>query len=883
MVDALFSATPRLAVVIPIFRHSVLLVEAIESVLAQTAGFAIRIVLVNDGCPFPETEEVCRDYAFVHPGRIVYLRKPNGGLSDARNHGIRYTLDALPSVEAIYMMDADNALRPDAMMRAMAELDAYPEIDWIYPNIDMFGLTWRSDYGGDYSLLIHTAMNICEAGSLIRRRVFEASVLFDTSFKLGWEDWDFFLSAAERGFRGRNLEDFGFLYRKRPESMLADSERDQAAIGGAMSLKHKALLKPQSLLALEQIEAPRYAIYLSDRNQVLYCVDPLAQGTRTVDPLVFETDYWRARTLPGRYTVPPFTFVMSREIMDVLRQAGLLHWVLWKLENMTTHTEYIAILSIKEIAEDRIWISETITPANGSAHKGAMILAINPKLMEAILQDNNTAWIDSLAQPHCAPAIASVTLALPAEWGLSVSQVPPVAVHGFLLLVHRLHSSTLRSAAFESWDFREIGISLRNKEYELVRKPFNGSVAFPRLKDGRRHIGFLLPLVEFGGVEKVALNIAKALKSRGWVPHAIILSKCDVAFTAEWRETFESTSFLTDTQFSAWGSGHQQYLGTTIPHWAAEGRHGMALGMLHWLDTAANFHGGAFAGIMGQLKRLGVKTIDSLHLNDLSSFARPEGNTQLGLAYEHAFDLFLPCSYQLGDWLHSMGVPREKIVVVQNAPGFEAPTEIVQRGQEARLARGTSEPLRVLYLGRLDRQKGLDRLTTVLHASHARRLNFKWRIIGKSLMANDAAQLAPEMEALLEPPTNDPVALAELYAWADIVLLLSSFEGLSLTVLEAMRSGAVMIATDVGATGEVLKNGENGILLPLDQAVEGCINALENLAKDRSHLHTLSARAYADRAGYDWTEATKDLASRLAPKPAELATQAGQRNYVLRI
>ncbi len=30
-----------------------------------------------------------------------------------------------------------------------------------------------------YSQLIHTAMNICEAGSLVRRRVFESGVLFD--------------------------------------------------------------------------------------------------------------------------------------------------------------------------------------------------------------------------------------------------------------------------------------------------------------------------------------------------------------------------------------------------------------------------------------------------------------------------------------------------------------------------------------------------------------------------------------------------------------------------------------------------------------------------------------------------------------------------------
>lgn len=99
-------------------------------------------------------------------------------------------------------------------------------------------------------------MNICEAGSLIRRKVFEAGVFFDTTFKSGFEDWDFFLTAAEAGFRGKNIENFGFLYRKRAESMLADSERDAEAIRSEMRKKHKAIFSPRGLAALEQARRP---------------------------------------------------------------------------------------------------------------------------------------------------------------------------------------------------------------------------------------------------------------------------------------------------------------------------------------------------------------------------------------------------------------------------------------------------------------------------------------------------------------------------------------------------------------------------------------------------------------------------------------------------
>ena len=160
---------PRVAIIVPVFRHSVLLSEAIESALAQQAGFEIHVVVVNDGCPHLETEAVCTDYALSYPSQITYLRKPNGGLSSARNHGIRYALAKWPSIDAIYLLDADNRLRTIAIAKAMAHM-ATTGCGWVYPSLDMFGLRRTADFGGPYSQLVQTAMNTCEAGSLISRK-----------------------------------------------------------------------------------------------------------------------------------------------------------------------------------------------------------------------------------------------------------------------------------------------------------------------------------------------------------------------------------------------------------------------------------------------------------------------------------------------------------------------------------------------------------------------------------------------------------------------------------------------------------------------------------------------------------------------------------------
>src|SRR5690242_14436593 len=57
-----------------------------------------------------------------------------------------------------------------------------------------------------------------------------------------------------------------------------------------------------------------------------------------------------------------------------------------------------------------------------------------------------------------------------------------------------------------------------------------------------------------------------------------------------------------------------------------------------------------------------------------------------------------------------------------------------RRHDEPRAAR--HRPLRVLFLGRLDRQKGLDRLTAVARLSRAAGLPIEWRLIGASVIGD---------------------------------------------------------------------------------------------------------------------------------------------------
>ena len=56
--------------------------------------------------------------------------------------------------------------------------------------------------------------------------------------------------------------------------------------------------------------------------------------------------------------------------------------------------------------------------------------------------------------------------------------------------------------------------------------------------------------------------------------------------------------------------------------------------------------------------------------------------------------------------------------------------------------------------------------------------------------------------------------IGALLAAADVFCLPSYLEGLPVSILEAMQAGIPCVATDVGGTGHVVRDGETGLLVP---------------------------------------------------------------------
>lgn len=89
----------------------------------------------------------------------------------------------------------------------------------------------------------------------------------------------------------------------------------------------------------------------------------------------------------------------------------------------------------------------------------------------------------------------------------------------------------------------------------------------------------------------------------------------------------------------------------------------------------------------------------------------------------------------------------------------------------------------------------------------------------------------------------------DVLAAADIFVLPSLWEGLPIGLLEAMAMGKAIIASDVDGTGEVLKHGENGLLIQTGQLVPSLTEALVQLGRDREMQKKFQQRAIETISG----------------------------------
>ncbi len=97
-------------------------------------------------------------------------------------------------------------------------------------------------------------------------------------------------------------------------------------------------------------------------------------------------------------------------------------------------------------------------------------------------------------------------------------------------------------------------------------------------------------------------------------------------------------------------------------------------------------------------------------------------------------------------------------------------------------------------------------------------------------------------------------------------MLPSYWEGLPLTILEAMRLGVVVCASNVGAIAEVVQHQQDGLIIKNEQKglfVQEAIDLLQGLISDRLNLMQLSKSAVLKASELNWDYASLNLRTKL--------------------
>ncbi|MFZ5906223.1 MAG: glycosyltransferase [Nitrospirota bacterium] len=201
---------PVISVIIPCYNQAQYLPEAVESVVNQSYG-NWECIIVNDGST-DDTGEVARALIHQNPGcDIRLLEKPNSGLADARNTGIREARG-----DWILPLDSDDLFAPDYMKLAVEIILKDPSVNLVTTNEEAFGATPHTWIPNEYTPQRILAENTFIYASVYKKELWEAVGGYYPGIPWGAEDWNFWIACSRAGIVQKRIPEKLFRYRTHP-------------------------------------------------------------------------------------------------------------------------------------------------------------------------------------------------------------------------------------------------------------------------------------------------------------------------------------------------------------------------------------------------------------------------------------------------------------------------------------------------------------------------------------------------------------------------------------------------------------------------------------------------------------------------------------------
>lgn len=196
---------PNISIIIPIYNVEQYIEECLQSVADQTMTDGVECILVDD-CGKDNSASIAKQFIDSYHGNIKFRfvqREKNGGLSAARNSGIR-----VASGMYVYFLDSDDYLIAEAMESLWALAEKYEDVDLMPALYITDGKRYMSQFN-EYSfpgfsdnqylikrsLLDYDCIPVTAHNRLIRRElIFNNNLWFKEGIIHEDNYWTFFLA-----------------------------------------------------------------------------------------------------------------------------------------------------------------------------------------------------------------------------------------------------------------------------------------------------------------------------------------------------------------------------------------------------------------------------------------------------------------------------------------------------------------------------------------------------------------------------------------------------------------------------------------------------------------------------------------------------------------
>ncbi len=185
----------RIGIVIPAHNAALWIHRCIRSLIEQTHVQWVAII-VDDGSSDTTAEEVGQ----FADTRIRLLRQANAGVSAARNRGI----DALPRIDAVMFLDADDWLAADALQRLADALEHAPRAvaasgpaAFVLPDGSVRAVK-PAQQGDILKRLLVSNLFVNGGHLLLRQAAVDSAGAFNETLRFG-EDWEYWVRISLLG------------------------------------------------------------------------------------------------------------------------------------------------------------------------------------------------------------------------------------------------------------------------------------------------------------------------------------------------------------------------------------------------------------------------------------------------------------------------------------------------------------------------------------------------------------------------------------------------------------------------------------------------------------------------------------------------------------